>query len=61
MNQFTEIRLSRNEYASRTVDQIELAGYDLCLRADITCDRDIRLAKRMAAELEIPLIDRRPV
>jgi hypothetical protein len=59
MTQFTEIRLSTNEYASRTVDQIELHGYDLCLRTDITSERQIRLAERMAADLGIALLDRR--
>ncbi len=57
MANFNSINLRTNEYAGRKVDQIELHAFDMRFHKDITCNRDVRLARRMAEELGIKVHD----
>ncbi len=57
---FREVRLVTNEYTyTGRVDQIELLGFDLVLRADIKTDRDVQQARLMACALDARFDDQR--
>lgn len=54
------VRLATNEYGNgRVVDQIEVHIMDMWLRKDITCERDVYLARRLAWEIGVELEDDR--
>lgn len=56
----TRVRLATNEYGNgRVVDQVEVHIMDMWLRKDITCERDVYLAGRLAQEAGVELEDAR--
>lgn len=48
--QVTSVRVHRAHTTSRSYDAITVVIGDLHLRCDVTCARDIRMAKRLAEE-----------
>ena len=48
LTRVTSIRLVERSTMARTYDAIELVIGDLHVRCDLVCDRDIRLARRIA-------------
>lgn len=56
----SRVRLATNEYGNgRAVDQIEVHIMDMWLRKDITCERDVYLAGRLAMDAGVDLEDDR--
>ncbi|RFA24433.1 hypothetical protein CAI21_21660 [Alkalilimnicola ehrlichii] len=51
------IKLETNEYAAGQVDEIKLIIGDLHFRKQITCERDLALADRLAAEFGTEVLD----